>query len=135
MSNTRVVSGSCHCGKVRIEVDFDPSAGSGKCNCTICSKLRAWSTLGKPETVRLLSGAEHLSTYQWGGQISRRMFCKHCGVHVFARGHLPEVGGDFASVNLAVLDLAPELLASIPVRYFDGLHDNWEHPPAITSYL
>jgi hypothetical protein len=54
---------------------------------------------------------------------------------VFSRGHLAEVGGDFCSLNIAILDLQPAALEAIAVRYFDGLHNNWETPPQYTGYL
>jgi hypothetical protein len=128
-------SGACHCGKVRIEADLDLAAGSNRCNCSICGKLRAWTVIAKPQALRLLAGQDDLSSYEWGAKISQRMFCKHCGVHVFGRGFLEQVGGDFVSVNLAVLDVEPAALTTIPVRYFDGLHDNWMSTPQFTGYL
>lgn len=131
----RTITGACHCGKVKIEADIDLQAGSGRCNCSICSKLRAWTFILKPQAFRLLAGEQDLGSYEWGAKISARRFCKHCGVHVFGCGHLEEVGGDYCSVNVAVLDLQPAELAAIPVRYFDGLHNNWESPPQITGYL
>lgn len=131
----RTITGACHCGKVKIEADVDLQAGSGRCNCSICSKLRAWTIILKPQAFRLLAGEQDLGSYEWGAKISARRFCKHCGVHVFGCGHLAEVGGDFCSVNVAVLDLQAAELAAIPVRYFDGLHNNWESSPQITGYL
>ncbi len=131
----RTITGACHCGKVKIEADVDLQAGSGRCNCSICSKLRAWTIILKPQAFRLLAGEQDLGSYEWGAKISARRFCKHCGVHVFGCGHLAEVGGDFCSVNVAVLDLQPAELAALPVRYFDGLHNNWESPPQVTGYL
>ena len=131
----QTITGSCHCGKVRIAADLDPTTGSSRCNCSICSKLRAWSIITQPSAVRLVAGEADLSAYEWGAKISRRMFCRHCGVHVFGRGYLEEVGGDFCSVNVAILDLAPAVFAQIPIRYCDGLHNNWLAPPAHTEYL
>lgn len=131
----QTLSGACHCGKVRIEADLDLAAGTNRCNCSICGKLRAWTVIAKPQALRLLAGQDDLSSYEWGAKISKRMFCKHCGVHVFGRGHLEQVGGDFVSVNLAVMDVDPATLETLPVRYFDGLHNNWMSTPQFTGYL
>ncbi len=49
--------------------------------------------------------------------------------------YLEEVGVDYCGVNVAVLDLEPAALDAIPVRYFDGLNDNWMSSPAHTRYL
>ncbi len=114
--------GSCHCGAVKFEVVVDAAAGS-RCNCSICNKVGALGSLVKPGAFTLVGGAEHLSTYEWGGKTCKRFFCKHCGVHCFTRGHLAEVGGDYVGVNLHALDDVDP--ATVRVSYWDGRHDNW----------
>jgi len=132
----RTYQGSCHCGAVRYEADLDLSQGSGRCNCSICTKLRNWSVNVKPDAFRLLSGEQALSSYQFGTKSGHHLFCKHCGVHSFGRGHIPEIGGDFVSVKLACLDgVSPGELAEIPVRYFNGRDNAWFDTPAETRYL
>ena len=121
------ITGGCHCGKVRIEANLDLSQGSGRCNCSICA-MTGFRHLIVPHEA-------DLSSYEWGGKISKRMFCRHCGVHVFGRGYLEEVGGDFCSVNVAALDVDPAVLDKLPIRYFDGLHNKWESTPEHTGYL
>jgi hypothetical protein len=131
----RTIGGGCHCGAVRFEADLDLDAGSGRCNCSICAKLRAWTIIVKPSDVRLVRGEQALTSYEWGAKISRRMFCERCGVHVYSRGYLEEVGGDFCSVNVAALDLEPAELAAIPIRYSNGRSNDWLSAPDETAYL
>lgn len=123
----RKYSGGCHCGAVRFEVSFDPSEPGSRCNCTICTKTSVTGRLVKPDAFKLLSGEEQLGEYVWGAKVSKRLFCKACGVHCFGRGHLAELGGDFVSVNLNCLDdFDPN---QIPLVHWDGRHNNWEAGP------
>jgi hypothetical protein len=128
-------SGSCHCGKVRYQAELDLAAGTGKCNCTFCTKARNWGVIVKPEQFTLLADEGDLSDYSRSPML-HSLFCKHCGVRVFGRGHIPEIGGDFVSIQVLTLDdIALEELVAAPVRYSDGLHDNWMEQPAETRHL
>ena len=132
----RTYKGSCHCGAVRYEADLDLAAGSGRCNCSICGKLRYWGVTVKPEAFRLLSGEEALTDYQFGTLSAHNVFCRHCGVHAFHRGYVEQIGGAYVSVNLACLDDASDQeWASAPVRYADGRDNQWRSAPAVTSHL
>ena len=71
--------GGCHCGAVRYEVTVDASR-AGWCNCSNCTKINQLGGMVKPDAFKLVKGGEILSLYEWGGQTSRRSFCKRCGV-------------------------------------------------------
>src|ERR1700755_2793963 len=102
-SSTKNHTGGCHCGAVRYQAEIDPTAGS-MCNCSVCTKLSTVGGIVKPHQFRLLAGADALSTYEWGMKVGSRKFCKHCGTHCFAPGHLEQLGGDYVSINLNTLD-------------------------------
>ena len=129
-------SGSCHCGAVRFEANFDINEGTFKCNCSGCTKSRSWLAVVKPDAFRLIAGESALSDYQYGRKTAHHLFCKHCGVSSFDWGEDKNLGGRFYAVQLACLDDATvDELVNAPITYVDGRHDNYKAAPAEVRHL
>lgn len=128
--------GSCHCGKVCFEADMDLAQGTGRCNCSICTKRRSWNASVKPEQFRLLSGEEVLTDYQFNTKQGHNLFCSVCGCAPFSRGYVEQIGGHFVAVQIASLDdITPEELGALKISYGNGRDNTWWEEPAVTSYL
>jgi hypothetical protein len=133
-------SGSCHCGAVRYEADIDLSKGTTRCNCSICTKARAWFAIVSPDHYRLIQGADAQSEYHWtpsshsGGNVHYH-FCRTCGIRTVGRGEKGPQGGPFYFVAIASLDdVDPDELAS-SIKYVDGKHDHYDKTPKDTRLL
>lgn len=127
--------GSCHCGALRYEADIDLKAGTIKCNCSICTKMRFWAAVVAPSAFRLLGGSETLGEYRFHTRRDGHYFCRACGINVYSTGESPR-SGPFVAVTVASLDdvTVDELMAG-PVRVFDGRNDNWVTPPSEVRHL
>ncbi|MBN9159811.1 MAG: aldehyde-activating protein [Myxococcales bacterium 68-20] len=121
----KTYTGGCHCGNVRYEADIDLSQGTGKCNCSICSKVGRHGAIIKPDAFRLLSGEESLSNYQFNSKTGHHLFCKTCGIHAFGRGDLPGILDEYVSINLNCLDDAEADVKAAPIKHFNGRDNDW----------
>ncbi|WP_413288594.1 GFA family protein [Bdellovibrio sp. HCB337] len=134
--STKTYKGSCHCGKISYQVEMDASQGSGRCNCSYCSRTRYWGTIVKPEAFKLLSGKGEFSDYQFNTMTGHHYFCKTCGVATHGEGYLEVLGGAYVSVNLATVEgIEKSEFINGPIRYADGLNNNWMNEPQEKRHL
>jgi len=114
----KTYQGSCHCGRVRFELQARIDRVVD-CNCSLCRRRGAlWH--GAPEaSLRLLSGESDLALYQFNTMTAKHYFCRHCGIHPFAR---PRIAPDHWVVNVRCIDGID--LTALKVQQFDGEH--WE---------
>jgi hypothetical protein len=119
----RTYQGRCHCGAVRFEVDADLGAPLSRCNCSICTKVQSAVAVVRPSALRLVSGEDRLTHYRQREGGNQFAFCSRCGVHLFAHGDIPELGGEVRGVNVNSLEGVE--LARLRYQYWDGRHDNW----------
>jgi hypothetical protein len=125
--------GGCHCGAVRYEVDLDLAKGSIRCNCSLCSKSRAWFAFTTADKFDLKSGEGDLIRYRWTPPNRPEpnltyYICSTCGVRTHAEGMDPK-GHHTVAVQLATLEGAdPDVLAK-GIQYVDGRHDRFDRQP------
>src|SRR5689334_9950730 len=72
------VTGSCHCGAVRIEVPRAPE-WVARCNCSICRKLGQLVAYYPDDGSVRVSG--DTAEYIWGDRMIALHFCPVCGCH------------------------------------------------------
>jgi hypothetical protein len=108
--------GSCHCGKVAIEVDGEVD-GAMACNCSMCSRRGSLLWFVARERMRLLTPEADAATYMFNKHVIKHRFCASCGIHPFGEGVDPE-GRSMAAINVRCLEGID--LASVPVQHFDG---------------
>jgi hypothetical protein len=121
-------SGSCHCGRVKFEVEAPAEIEALACNCSICSKSGFLHLIVPRSHFVLLEGSEFLSTYTFNTGTAKHLFCKMCGIKSF---YIPRSNPDGYSVNVRCLD--PAGIASITSRSFDG--QNWERHAGALAWM
>lgn len=133
--------GSCHCGACAYEATLDLSQGSNRCNCSYCSKARAWFTFVPADRFRLVRGEADLLQYRWtpSGRTEPGLtyrFCGKCGIRLFATGNLEALGGHFYAIHVPTLDdVEHEALKAAPLRFLDGAHGRFDRAPEDVSLM
>jgi len=98
----KTYKGSCHCGKVRYEVDMELGKVM-QCNCSMCSRAGTLLTFVPAASFRLLSGEDALTDYQFNKHNIHHLFCSTCGIKSFAKGTGPD-GNEMRAINARCLE-------------------------------
>ena len=80
----KTYQGSCHCGRIRFEVDADIDHVRS-CDCSVCRRRGALNHRVAKESLRLLVPWSDLTLYQWGSRTAKDYFCPVCGILPFRR--------------------------------------------------
>ena len=109
-----MVEGSCHCGKVRIEIDTAPQEVTD-CNCSIRRRYGTLWAYYSPKQVRI---AQEVKTqiYQWDDRSINFHRCTDCGC--VTHWSPVDPARDRMGVNMRLF--APTVLAAARVRHNDG---------------
>ena len=85
----KIYHGSCHCGAVTYEASLDLSAGTFRCNCSICRKKRNWLAVAAPEDFHLTGGADNIAFVPFVAPKVARPETAHFIVKVTDKGSPP----------------------------------------------
>jgi len=108
--------GSCHCGKVAIEVEGEID-GAMACNCSMCQRKGSLLWFVPRERLRVLTPDANAKTYLFNKHVIQHRFCPECGIHPYGEGTDPK-GNRMAAINIRCLENID--LDAVPVKHFDG---------------
>jgi len=110
-----MLTGSCHCGAVRIQVPRKPRYLTS-CNCSICRRHAGlWGYYQKGQ-VKIIACKDAMDRYVWGDRCLWLYRCATCGC-VTHWLPTPRVGNRMG-VNFRNFD--PPVVDSIRIRRLDG---------------
>ncbi|MCO5156565.1 MAG: GFA family protein [Aquamicrobium sp.] len=97
-----MVSGSCHCGKVKFEVEGAP-AEAMECNCSHCGRKGFLLWFVPRAHLRSGTPVDALSSYRFNRHVIDHRFCPDCGCAPFSLGTAPD-GAETAAINIRCLE-------------------------------
>lgn len=97
-----MVSGSCHCGKVKFEVEGEP-AEAMECNCSHCSRKGFLLWFVPRAHLHSEAPVDALSSYRFNRHVIDHRFCPDCGCAPFSLGTAPD-GAETAAINIRCLE-------------------------------
>ena len=116
------IRGSCHCGNLSFELDWDPDPASipaRACGCTFCAKHGGvWTS---NPSARLVVAVRHpalVSRYSFGTSTAVFHVCARCGAVPVATSEIDE--HQYAVVNVNAFDNVPASMLQRAAADFEG---------------
>ncbi|MFY1709451.1 GFA family protein [Tritonibacter scottomollicae] len=128
-------SGGCHCGAIRFNARLNLGDPTIRCNCSICTKSRAWIAPIPAADFTLAEGSEDVTEYRFGAEVITHCFCRKCGVKTHGRIKGESGHDELIAVSVQCFDVTVDVLNTIPRSYVDGLSDRQDREPELAGYL
>jgi len=112
---------TCHCGAVELEIQLpDGIVEQRRCNCSICRRKGAIVGSVPLSDLKVVSGEDKLSLYQFDSKEAEHYFCSICGIYTH---HKRRSNPDQYGINLGCLEgVDPNLIGG--VKILDGAHNH-----------
>jgi hypothetical protein len=110
-----MLTGSCHCGAVRIQVARKPRRLTS-CNCSICRRHGGLWGYYRLSQVKVLARKGDLARYSWGDKSLWLVRCATCGC--VTHWQPTARGMDRMGVNFRNFD--PSVIETTRIRRLDG---------------
>ena len=107
-----MLSATCHCGRVRIEVPRRPRSLTN-CNCSICRRTGVLWHYSAPAQVRVTG---EVAGYVQGDRMLTLWHCPTCGCVT----HWTAVDPDYPRMGVNLRMFEPALWEGLPRRLIDG---------------
>jgi hypothetical protein len=117
-----MLSASCHCGSVQIELARRPRSLT-QCTCSICRRYAALWAYCTRKTATVLSPQKATTAYVWNDRVIEFHHCRTCGCLTHYES-VEKSDGSRIAVNARMM--SPADVAGIPVKTFDGA-DTWKY--------
>jgi len=119
-----MLSATCHCGAVRIEIPRRPRTLTN-CNCSICRRYGTLWAYYMASEVKVISAPGATASYAWGDRMLRFVRCNTCGC-VINWERIQPVEGSRVGVNAR--NFEPGALGPVRIRRLDGA-STWKYLP------
>ncbi|MDB2387015.1 GFA family protein [Shewanella sp.] len=110
---------SCHCGAVTLSLSLPRGITElRRCNCSMCRRRGTIVTSAELEGLKVITGEDKLSLYQFNSFTAKHYFCSVCGIytHHQRRSNPTQFG-----VNVACIDgVEPYELSNVSM--LDGVN-------------
>lgn len=111
-----MISGSCHCGAVHVEVPRRPPSVTN-CNCSICRRYGVLWAYYQAKDVRIIAKPGATQKYRWGRNALDFVRCSSCGC-VMAWQRVDPSKGTRTGINMRNFD--PLMLGAVRIKLLDG---------------
>lgn len=110
-----MLTGSCHCGAVQIQVASKPRSLTS-CNCSICHRYGTLWGYYDRSRVNILARKGDIDRYAWGDKNLWFGRCANCGCVM----HWQSTTRDRSRMGVNFRNFEPSIVASVRVRRLDG---------------